>query len=159
MPSTQTPVDFQAIFETLKLALSDETLYLNRATGELELVRETSISGLCDVDEEAIPASERALIQQARQIISSNDWVPLPGFIHEADFAVLKQFAKQLEEQQRRSLNALLKRSFSHPILEFLEEQALEEDWFLFRRQVFYQRLQDCLAHNEVAIALAPTQS
>lgn len=150
---TPLPVRFQDVFDKLKVALSDETLYLNRQSGALQLVRESSVAGLCDVDEEAIPEKERAAIQKIRYIITSSEWVPLPGFIHEADFAVLGLFAESLGDRpQQQRLQALIKRSFSHPILDFLEEQALEEDWFLFRRRQFYQRLQQCLKQSGLTL-------
>ena len=152
MPQTLPSVRFQDIFEALKFALSGETLYLNRRTGELQLVRESNVAGLCDVDEEAIPASERDAIQKIRYVLTSQEWVPLPGFIHEADFAVLKQFAEGLGDRQQQKLETLIQRSFSHPILDFLEDEELTEDWSLFRRRAFYHRLQHCLEQSGLTL-------
>ncbi len=154
MTATSPSICFQAIFDELTAAVSSETLYLHKPSGQLQMVSESSVSGLCDVDEKAIPEKEKAYIDRIRHILISDEWLALPGFVHAGDFAALKAFAASLpdDSRQQRQLRSLIKASFFHPIQDFLEEEELEDDWDLFRKRRFYHQLQDCLSRNGVVL-------
>lgn len=154
MTVTSPSVRFQAIFDELTAAASGETLYLHKPTGQLQMVSESSVAGLCDVDEKAIPEKEKAYIDRIRHILISDEWVALPGFVHAGDFAALRAFAALLpdESSQQQRLRSLIKASFFHPIQDFLEEAELEDDWDLFRKRRFYHQLKDCLSRNGVVL-------
>lgn len=156
-------ISYQFLLNEFSVAQEDETLYLHRSTGELQLVAESSIAGLCDADEKAIPAKEKAFIDRVRHILISDDWLALPSPIHEADLSVLEKFAESFalnqlgdnlfEDEALRNLVAvrfksLVRAGFSQPVLDFLEEKQLEQIWTSYRQKHFQMVLQYFLSHD-----------
>ena len=161
MTPAKISISFQSLLNEFSVAQEHETLYLQRSTGRLRLVSESSIAGLCDADEKAIPAEEKAFIDRVRHILISDDWLALPSPIHEADLSVMGRFAESFaqdelgdnlfEDKALRNLvavrfNALIQAGFSQPVLDFLEEKQLEQSWQSYRQRHFQASLQDFLS-------------
>ncbi len=167
--SAHISINYQSLLNEFSVAQEHETLYLQRSIGQLQLVSESSIAGLCDADEKAIPAKEKAFIDQVRHILISDDWLALPSPIHEADLSVMGRFAESFAQNELsdplfadealrhlvgRRLKALIQKGFAPPVLDFLEEKNLDQAWKSFRQEEFQRSLKDFL--SQYSINLSP---
>ncbi len=160
-------ISYQSLLNEFSVAQEHETLYLQRSTGQLQLVSESSIAGLCDADEKAIPAKEKAFIDRVRHILIADDWLALPSPIHEADLSVMERFAESFaqnelgdnlfEDEALRNLVAvrlqsLIRASFAQPVLDFLEAKQLEPIWKSYRQLSFQTLIQGFLSQYGVVL-------
>ena len=167
--SAHISISYQSLVNEFSLAQEYETLYLQRSTGQLQLVSESSIAGLCDADEKAMPAKEKAFIDHVRHILISDDWLALPSPIHEADLSVMGGFAESFAQNELGDnlfkddalryrvgsrLKALIQKGFSQPVLDFLEEKNLDQAWKSFRQEQFQRSLKDFLSQSGVDLSL-----
>lgn len=127
----------QAIVDALDGASDEESSYLNKVTGQvitlleeiLELAKQDSLEELPDWQQEAVA--------EARQVLSSDDWLKLPGKFEIHEWNIMEEFSRafsseSLREEIGRSLHGKgAFRNFKATIRRLGKENA----WYAFKSQ------------------------
>ncbi len=130
------PVNLSLLLDELRMAQEDETQYVHRVTGKLQLISEEEIAVLGEIHDDMLPEVEVEIIDDIREILMSEDWIELPSSLPEEP--LLNQFAQSIaDEALRTRLQTQLKTSYgmSQGIMDFLYEHDLEDAWDKFQRQ------------------------
>ena len=84
--------------------LSDEiTAYLNRRTGEVRSVHDDEVTmAEDDVDLEELPEWQRNDIPVIREILESEDWIPLPSSDEINEWSLMEAYSLSIESPELR---------------------------------------------------------
>lgn len=145
------PVNLSLLLDELRLAQEDETQYVHRVTGKLQLISEEEIAIMGEVHDDMLPEIEVEIIDDIREALVSDDWIELPSSLPEEP--LLGEFAKEIaDEALRTNLQTLLKTSYgmSQRVLDFLYEQDLEDAWAKFQRQALEKAIATQLKKHNI---------
>ncbi len=151
--SNAQPILLKTILDELSLATSDETVYLHKPTGRLQTIPEEEITILSEVHDDMLPEIEVEIIDEIREVLTSDDWVPLPSPGVRDEAVLLQGFCETLEGGEVRSqFTAILQHHHrvSQRVLDFLDDNDLEEQWREFQRQAMHQTLALCLQRHAI---------
>ncbi|MDP2234023.1 MAG: UPF0158 family protein [Actinomycetota bacterium] len=92
-------VSLRAVVDELD-ALPDEcTAYLNRETGELLTLRDDEARLVEeDIDATHLPQWQRDDLPRIREVLESNDWIPLPSRFDMHEWAFMDRFASSVDD-------------------------------------------------------------
>ncbi|NER49766.1 MAG: hypothetical protein F6J92_24355 [Symploca sp. SIO1A3] len=127
--------------------------YLNRQTGELVTISNEEIRAVEEEHElEDYPNWQQEMIQQARQVLESDDYLPLPSKFDIYEYSIIEQFCYSIEDAELS--NELLFQiqgsgafqRFKHAIHRY----NLADDWYSYRQQALEQIAIDWLKANSI---------
>lgn len=137
------PVSLQAVADALDMTGDEITQYIDRKTGELVMVSDEELGYAEDQDDGeaglSMPDWQREAVEDARRVLASDDFVPLPDQhqIHEWD--IMRRFCEGLEDQRVRDalLGAIQGRGAFRSFKDRAHEEGVTDDWYRFRNRVF----------------------
>jgi hypothetical protein len=131
----------------------DWTAYLNRRTGELTSVADDDLRVVEDGGE---PEWSDAV--RVREILESNDWLPLPSPFDIHEYSIMERFCHEVESDEIR--NELLFairgkgafRMFKHQIHQF----GIQEQWYRYRQEALEEIAIDWLEEHGIRYSRTP---
>jgi len=114
--------------------------FLNKRTGRLITLTEEEFSKAeDDIDVSDCPEWQRELIKEARQVISSDDCIPLPSKFEINEYHIMEEFCYDIEDQaiQNRLLNCISGRGAFRRFKDAIHLLDIQDDWFRFREREF----------------------
>jgi hypothetical protein len=137
--------------------LSDELSgFLNRRTGELITLTSEELSAAEDRDEEDIdeyPEWQQEMIVKAREVIDSDDYLPLPCKFDIHEYRIIEDFCYSLADDMIKE-NLLHKIKGSGAFRRFkdtIREYGIEKEWYRFRQEELEKIAIDWLEANQIS--------
>ena len=92
-------VSLRAVIEEMDLMSDEATAYINRKTGELITLTHEEFA-LAEDPEEAEDTSQwqKDLLPKAREILASEDFIPLPSKFEIHEWSIMERFARCLTD-------------------------------------------------------------
>ncbi len=134
------PVSLQAVIDEMDTFGDDFHPYLNQLTGELVTLRDEEIQAVeqgDDLDEDA--ESEPDEIPTAREVLSSEDYLPLPSKFDIHEWAIMQRFCFAVEDADlRRELQDQIHGAGAfRRFKDTLYRHNLLDEWFAYRQAAF----------------------
>ena len=138
-------------------ALSDDTLaYLNPKTGEIVTLSEEDrrLVEDEDLDEEDLPQWQRDSLPKMREVMESDEFLPLPDKFEIHEWEIMQRFALgRTSAKQREELHAAIHGAgaFRH-FKSVVRRLGIEQEWFRFRESALEEIAKDWLEEHGVPV-------
>ena len=133
---TGIPVSLRAVAEELGLLSEERTAFLNQRTGELISLCQEELSAAEEAsDISGYPEWQQEVIAEAREVVASDDYLPLPDQFEIHEYAIMQDFCSSLPDAAvREELLAAIRGSGAfRRFKEGIRSYDVEEDWYRFR--------------------------
>lgn len=128
--------------------------YLNIRTGEFVTLTDEELGAAKRGENiENFPEWQQAVIQQAEEILFTNDYRELPTKFEIHEYKIMESFCYSVEDEalRRRLLNGIRGRGAFRYFKDVIYEFGIEEEWYQFREQAFKEIAIDWLESNKIA--------
>ena len=129
------------------------TAYLNRRTGELRSLQDDEVVlAEDDVDLEDLPEWQRNDIPLIREIIDSEDWIPLPSSYDINEWSLMEAYSLSMESPEVRDelLRSIQGKGAFRHFKDTIRRHGIEEKWYEYRRAAFEAIAIVWLEENEI---------
>jgi hypothetical protein len=90
-------VSLPDVIEAMELVSDEATAYINQKTGELITLTHEELALAEDPDEAAeAPQWQKDILPKAREVLASEDFIPLPGKFEIHEWSIMERFAQSL---------------------------------------------------------------
>ena len=102
---------------------------------------------------EKFPEWQRAVIQQAGEVLFSDDFRELPTKFEIHEYKIMESFCYSVEDEalSRRLLNGIRGRGAFGYFKDIIYEFEIEKEWYTYREQAFKEIAIDWLETNNIA--------
>ena len=143
------PVSLKELVGEWELTSDMASLYLNKQTGELYMVRKDDMLGFEEEDsdeEDELPDWEREEREKLREIEGSKDWVPVPTRdTHEA-YRVMERFCLEQDDKLVELLmTAISGKGAFRRFKDVIHRHGLEKSWYAYQEARATEELKDWL--------------
>lgn len=131
-------VSVQDVIDEMDLLNHELKAFLNTRTGELiTLSVEELGQAEDDVDVSDCPAWQQESIEQARQVLDSDEYISLPSAFDIDDYRVMEQFCYTVEDQGicEELLYAITGRGAFRRFKDMIYRLGIQTDWYRFRQK------------------------
>jgi len=129
------------------------TVYLHRKSGELVLVTEEDAehveSGRSD---EFLPDWQRENLPKVREILASEEYIPLPTPTGRESYSVMEHFCNSIEQPALRAelVETISGRGAFRRFKHAIHVHEITEDWYRFRREALKALAADFLSSEAI---------
>jgi hypothetical protein len=135
--------------------LSDEySAFLNRHTGELVTLSNEEISaGEEDENIDEYPEWQQDMIIKAKEVINSDDYLPLPNKFEIHEYHIMEKFCHTIEDDKIRGnlLDKIRARGAFSRFKNAIQMNGIEEEWYHFRQEQLEKIAIDWLEVNQIS--------
>ena len=129
-------VSLRDVTEEMDMSSDKATAYINRNTGELFTLTDEVLAFAENPDEAAEAAQwQKDLLPKAREVIASEDFIPLPGKFEIHDWSIMERFARSLTDAAvNDELDAALHgRGAFRRFKDAVHRLGIADEWYRFR--------------------------
>jgi hypothetical protein len=129
-------VSLSDVIEQMELTTDEATAYINRKTGELITLTHEEFALAEDPDEaEAAPQWQKELLPKAREVLASEDFIPLPSKFEIHEWSIMERFSQSLTDAAvSDELDAALHgRGAFRRFKDAVHRLGIADDWYRFR--------------------------
>jgi hypothetical protein len=129
-------VSLRDIVDELEMLSEERTVFLNKRTGELIALSEEELSAAEDgTDPADFPEWQQELIEKAREVVASLDYLHLPSKFDINEYHIMEEFCHSLEDPTASDalLHAIRGRGAFRRFKDHIRFLGVEEDWYRFR--------------------------
>ena len=135
--------------------MADEcSAYLNKRTGELVSITDDEMVAAEDEDEldSDRPEWERQMLEKAREVLGSDDFLLLPSKFDIHEYSIMQKFCWSRSDHQvgDKLENAIRGSGAFRRFRDLLHDRGIVDDWYRFRERAFENIAIDWLEANEV---------
>ena len=135
--------------------LSDEySAFLNRHTGELVTLSNEEISAAEEDDNiDEYPEWQQDMIIKAKEVINSDDYLPLPNKFEIHEYHIMEKFCHTIEDDKIRGnlLDKIRARGAFSRFKNAIQMNGIEEEWYRFRQEQLEKIAIDWLEVNQIS--------
>ena len=135
--------------------LSDEhSAFLNRHTGELVTLSSEELSAAEEDDNiDEYPEWQRDMIVKAKEVIDSDDYLPLPNKFDIHEYHIMEDFCCSIVDDEIREglLDKIRGRGAFGRFKNAIHRNGIEDEWFLFRKEELEKIAIDWLEDNQIS--------
>ena len=147
-------VSLREVVDHLNMVGDESSAYLNKTTGELILLSDEELSAAEEQENlEDYPEWQQGMIEKAREVLDSDDYLELPGKFDIHEYRIMEEFCSsvslpELREQLLRKIRGSgAFGRFKHAIYSL----GIEKDWYVFRDAVYERIAVEWLEENGIA--------
>jgi Uncharacterised protein family (UPF0158) len=129
-------VSVHAVVEELEALTEESTAYLNRKTGALYALQDEDARLIEDGgDLKDLPEWQHDELPKIRQVLESEEWLPLPTRFDIHEWAIMDQFARSVDDAAPRDelLTAIRGAGAFRTFRNAVHRHRIHEDWYRFR--------------------------
>jgi len=141
-------VSLRDFVDEMQMLSDEEHAYLNKVTGELTTITNDDIAVIESGDDwRDYPEWQQSEFQNAKEVLSSDDYVELPSKFEIHEYKMMERFCLSISDEKIRYvlLSKIHGSGAFHRFKETIYRVGIEEDWFRFKDN----------AYKEMAIAWA----
>jgi hypothetical protein len=147
-------VSLQDMVDAMDMQSDELHAYLNKVTGELITVTTEALSAVEegeDWDEE--PQWQQDILEDARQVFASDDYLPLPSQFEIHEYNIMEDFCESLEKPRLRDemISRIRGSGAFRRFKEGIHYHGIQEDWYRFRQQALEEIAIGWLEDNDIA--------
>jgi len=131
------PVELKQVAAEIGILDEQTYAYINRRTGELATLSDEEIDLAEDEDSRIIPEWQSEIIEQAKTVLSTEDYIQLPGPLDFHEYRVMERFCWSLDDAklQDKLLAYLRGRGAFRRFKDGIHEAGIEQLWYDYRDQ------------------------
>jgi hypothetical protein len=126
------------IVEALDITNDESSSFANRITGEVRTVTHEDLR-YAEGDEDApdLPDWQRDSVAQAREVVASENWLPLPSKFDIHEWDIMDDFARSLSDVGQRTtlMDAIRGGGAFRRFKTAIRQLRVEQSWFAYRAQ------------------------
>jgi hypothetical protein len=142
------------VIEHMQMLSDEHRTYLNRRSGEfISLSDEEFRAAEAEASLDEFPQWQRELIEKAGEVLSSDDYLPLPSKFDIHEYRIMEDFCHAIEEPEirERLLNKIRGRGAFGRFKQAIYALEREEEWYRFRDAALERIAVDWLEENGIA--------
>jgi hypothetical protein len=147
-------VSLQDVLEAMELTGDESTSYINVKTGEIVTVTDEEVDLVEDedLDEQDLPEWQREMLPKVREVLDSDDFLPLPGKFEIHEWAIMERFSISQANDALRTelLDAIHGAGAFRNFRGAIRRRGIEDNWFTFRRSAFEEIAKDWLTAQDL---------
>lgn len=147
-------VSLHEVVEEIGPLMDGFTAYLNRRTGELFTIGDEDEALLDDdADPDDLPEWQREGLPKIREVLTSEDWLPLPTKFDIHEWEIMDQFARAVEDPVFRNdlMNAIRGAGAFRYFKDTVFRYGARDVWYEFRTAALERIAIDWLEEREIA--------
>jgi hypothetical protein len=149
------PVSLKSVVEEMDVLGDEMTAYINKQTGELFTVseEEARLIETRNEDNEFVPEWQKEMLPKVREVLESNDFVPLPDKFEIHEYAIMERFCLSLPDEALRVelLHGIRGRGAFRRFKDAIHDKDIQDDWYSFREQALKRVAADFLDSEGIA--------
>lgn len=125
------------VLDEMELLSDEATVYINRKTGELITLTDEILALAEDPDAAAeAPQWQKDLLPKAREVMGSEDFIPLPGKFEIHEWSIMERFAQSVTDGAvSDELNAAVHgRGAFRRFKDAVQRLGIADEWYQFRQ-------------------------
>src|SRR3954469_22254848 len=144
-----TAVLIQEIVEAIDFASDEMSSFVNTASGQVRTVTHEELA-LAEEQEPDVPDWQRQAIDEAKEVIDSDEWVELPSKVDIHEWQIMDEFAQGLSDLPARAdlRNSLRGQGAFRHFKATLRRLDLEDAWFQHKRKALEDIARSWLADH-----------
>ena len=147
------PVKLQDLIDALQLTVDSNSYFLDRRTGEIEMITEEDWSA-AESDEliSTYPEWQRDSILKAREIQSTDHFVELPSEDEIDSYEIMEQFCREYPNRRlSEKLSAVIKgKGAFRRFRDMIDGLGIQDEWHSFEHQQFEDLAVEWLEANGI---------
>jgi Uncharacterised protein family (UPF0158) len=154
-------VSLRDVIEQMDLWSDEATAYINRRTGELITLTHEEFALAEDPEEaEGAPQWQKDLLPKAREVLTSEDFIPLPGKFEIHEWSIMERFARSLTDAAASDeLDAAVHgRGAFRRFKDAVHRLGIADEWYRFREVALEQIAIEFLETHGIAYQREPRQ-
>ena len=154
-------VSLSDVIEQMELTTDEATAYINRKTGELITLTDEEMALAQDPDEAAeAPQWQKDLLPKAREVMASEDYIPLPSKFEIHEWSIMERFAQSLTDAAMSDeLDAALHgRGAFRRFKDAVHRLKIADEWYRFRDAALEEIAIEFLEAHGIAYHREPRQ-
>ena len=147
-------VSLQDVVDAMDIQGDEFHAYLNKVTGELITVTTETLSAVEeDEDWDDEPQWQQDVLEDARQVFASDDYLPLPSKFEIHEYSIMEEFCNSLEKPRLRDeMTSRIRGSGAfRRFKDGIHYHGIQEDWYRFRQQALEAIAIEWLEFNGIA--------
>ncbi|MEZ4296654.1 MAG: hypothetical protein R3B70_16930 [Polyangiaceae bacterium] len=132
-------VSLKSVVDALQTQWNESRAHVNRSTGEVRVVGHDELE-LAESDDtpDDLPAWQMELIQQAREVCDSDDWLLLPSKFDIHEWNIMDEFAATIDGESGAMLRNTLRGGGAFGRFQgAIRILGIEQAWYRFRDEAF----------------------
>jgi hypothetical protein len=131
-------VSIKDVVNEMDVLNEEQSAFLNRNTGELVTLSGEDLSA-AEEDDDIVdyPEWQQEMIIKAKEVISSDDYLPLPSKFDIHEYHIMEDFCRSVVDDKirERLLDKLRGRGAFKRFKDAIRNNGIEEEWYRFRQE------------------------
>jgi hypothetical protein len=147
------------VLEALELANDEMSSYVNQKTGKVVTVGHEEMRLAERDDPGNLPDWQRELVEEARQVLTSDDWLSLPDKFEIHEWDIMARFGESLTDSaQREQINEAIHGAGAFRMFKStIRRLGIEQAWYDFKQRAIEDMARDWLEAHELVAKEGPT--
>jgi len=154
-------VSLRDVINEMDVFSDEHPAYVNRKTGELITLTHDELALAEDPETaEDAPQWQQELLPKAREVLESEDFLPLPSKFEIHEWSIMERFAQSLTDptESDELLDAIHRRGAFRRFKDALRRLERTEEWYRYREAALEEIAIEFLEANEIAYSREPKQ-
>jgi Uncharacterised protein family (UPF0158) len=154
-------VSLRDVLDEMELSSDEATGYINRKTGEIITLTDEVVALAEDPDAATdAPQWQKDLLPKAREVLASEDFIPLPSKFEIHEWAIMERFAQSLTDAAvSDELDAALHgRGAFRRFKDAVQRLGIADEWYRFRDAALEEIAVEFLETHGIAYNREPQQ-
>ena len=147
-------VSIKDVVNEMDVPSEEDSAFINRHTGELVTLSIEELSAAEEDDDiDDYPEWQKEMIIKAKEVISSDDYLPLPSKFDIHEYHIMEDFCCSVMDDEIREglLDKIVGRGAFRRFKDAIKSHGLEEEWYSFRQEALEKIAIDWLERNELS--------
>ena len=149
----KTIVSIKDVVNEMDILSDEHSAFLNRNTGELVTLSDEELSA-AEEDDDIVdyPEWQQEMIIKAKEVISSDDYLPLPSKFDIHEYHIMEDFCYSVVDDKirERLLDKIRGRGAFRRFKDAIRNSGIEEEWYRFRQEELEKIAVDWLEANQI---------
>jgi hypothetical protein len=154
-------VSLRDVLDHMEMVSDESRAYINPKTGELIALTDEELALGEDPEEAAeAPQWQKDLLPKAREVLQSEDFLPLPGEFEIHEWSIMERFADSLSDVAVKDelLNAIHGRGAFRRFKDAVRRLGRADEWYRFRDAALEEIAIEFLEAHGIAYQREPLQ-
>lgn len=149
----KTLVSIKDVVDEMDVLSDEHSAFLNRHTGELVTLSREELSAAEENDDIVdYPEWQREMIIKAKEVIESDDYLPLPSKFDIHEYHIMEDFCYAVADDKIREdlLDKIRGSGAFRRFKDAIQMNGIEEDWYSFRQEALEKIAIEWLEANKI---------
>jgi len=155
-PDTKVIVSIKDVVDEMDVPGDEHSAFLNRHTGELVTLSSEELNAAEEDDDiEDYPKWQQDMINKAKDVLESDDFLALPSKFDIHEYSIMEDFCFSVADDKIRGalLDKIRGSGAFRRFKDAIQMNGIEEDWYSFRQEALEKIAIDWLEANKIPYA------